>query len=58
LRGGAKELYEDIDLQQARLAEAYGMPRRSCREIASCASDANQSVEVVLAAAIAAIERM
>src|SRR5260221_8898570 len=48
LRGGAKELYEDIDLQ-ARLAEAYANAEKLVPGDGVVHIDANHSVAVVLA---------
>jgi dTMP kinase len=55
LRGGAKELYEDLDLQ-SRLAQAYANAERLVPGDLVVHIDANQSIDAVLAAAIAAVE--
>jgi dTMP kinase len=56
-RGGAKELYEDLDLQ-ARLAEAYARAEELVPGDRVVHIDANQSVDAVLSAALTTIDRL
>lgn len=57
LRGGTKELYEDLDLQ-ARLAQAYANAEKLLPGDRIVHIDANQAIDAVLAAAMAAVERL
>lgn len=57
LRGGTKELYEDLALQ-ARLAQAYASAEKLVPGDRVVHIDGNQSIDVVLATAIAAVEAL
>jgi dTMP kinase len=56
-RGGTKELYEDLDLQ-ARLAQAYASAEKLVPGDRVVHIDGNQSIDVVLATAIAAVDAL
>jgi dTMP kinase len=56
-RGSAKELYEDLDLQE-RLAEAYARAEELLPDDRIAHIDANQSVDGVLKAALTIIDRL
>jgi dTMP kinase len=56
-RGGTRELYEHLDLQ-ARLAELYAKAEELVPGDRILHVDANQSVDVVLGIALAAIEKL